>query len=339
MSHHQYCKISLQALASGQRHEEYLNREFGNLFGTLAVSPCLPFTRKDFFQRSRECTRGMSISGVQQKLSLAVNKQERVLEPVRVGGEFILKPSPEEFPHAAENEHAAMVSSRLLGIKTALCGLVTFADGELAYITHRFDRDRQKGEKHHQEDLVQGFAMKTVDKYGKSYEEAGLLVKELTGHKMAAVLDMVKRVMHAYLIGNDDLHLKNLSVQRKVGNRSLYYDQLTPNYDCLFTGVFPGTDRSGFLALDLTRAETDGDFSSHYQRYGCYTGQDFLNLGRSLGLRSQPIVRFIRIIQDNEAQLCSLIERCFMPPDMKAAAIKTVKERLNAIRTIEAAVL
>lgn len=49
-----------------------------------------------------------------------------------------------------------MLSGKLLGISTADCGLLSFADGELVYITRRFDRN-DGDSKLHQEDLVQGF--------------------------------------------------------------------------------------------------------------------------------------------------------------------------------------
>ncbi len=39
-------------------------------------------------------------------------------------------------------------------------------------------------------------------------------ILEVTNGKQAAALDFVRRVILAYVTGNDDLHLKNISVQR-----------------------------------------------------------------------------------------------------------------------------
>lgn len=55
----------------------------------------------------------------------------------------------------------------------------------------------------------------------------------------APVLDMIKRAMLAYVMGNDDLHLKNLSLRRAAADaRYSRYDLLTPNYDGLFCDGF-----------------------------------------------------------------------------------------------------
>ena len=59
------------------------------------------------------------------------------------GGMYILKPNPEAFPKASENEHCAMLINWLLGIETTCCGLISFPDGELSCITRRFDRDKK----------------------------------------------------------------------------------------------------------------------------------------------------------------------------------------------------
>ena len=121
------------------KHPGYRDADFRSLFGSLKVSPQLPYSRSEFQQNSVKYIKGMSISGVQQKLSLKIDQDYRLI-PVSEGGQYILKPSPEEFPNAAENEHAAMITSNLLKTETAACGLVSFSDGELAYITKRFDR-------------------------------------------------------------------------------------------------------------------------------------------------------------------------------------------------------
>ena len=72
------------------------------LFGTKKTIGQLSFSRKEFFTKGPGHMKGMSISGVQQKLSLVINRTNE-FEIVCQGGEYILKPSPESFPHAAES--------------------------------------------------------------------------------------------------------------------------------------------------------------------------------------------------------------------------------------------
>lgn len=337
----QYCKISLKPLSARETEAGYKAAALRNLLGSTKVSPHLPFSRSEFFQNSRQHSRGMSISGVQQKLSLKIN-EERQLAPTSGGGEYILKPSPETYPNAAENEHAAMRLSELLGIETAQCGLVDFADGEFAYITKRFDRITEKkggGGKVHQEDLLQCFNMPSEGKYSKTYEEAGKLIQEVTGGKQAVVLDFVRRVIFAYLIGNDDLHLKNFSVQRLPDNTGLYYNKLTPNYDCLFCEAFntDGNEKGlGQLALGLLLDPEEGDeqFSDAQQHYGYYTGIDFIELAARLGIPEKPIQKFIDQLNRNQSNMLNLIQHSFMPEQMKKRASKLLESRLRALSII-----
>jgi len=331
-----YCKISLRKLDGAEKNPGYHNVEFKKLFGSSKVDPNLTFSRSEFFQSSKQHAQGMSISGIQQKLSLKENEKHKLVATTE-GGQYILKPSPEEYPYAAENEHAAMQVSRLMGIETALCGLVPFKGGELAYITKRFDR-LDDGTKLHQEDLMQCLNLPSNDKYGKTYEEAGKLISDVTSGKQIVVLDFVRRVILAYVIGNDDLHLKNVSVQRLRGNTSHYYDNLTPNYDFLFCDAFRTESTGlGFLALGLLHDQNGGGefFTDMYRHYGYYTGCDFLELGRRLNLQEKPIRSFVKKLAENQNKITDLISHSYMPDEMKVRASSLVKSRIHVMQRLE----
>lgn len=332
----EYCKISLKKLTGKQNKPGYHNTEFKALFGSMKVNPCLPFSRSEFFQSSKQNIQGMSISGVQQKLSLKQNEKHTLVATAE-GGEYILKPSPEAYPNAAENEHAAMQVSQLMGIDTAQCGLVTFEGGERVYITKRFDRHRD-GSKLHQEDLMQCADLPSENKYDLTYEDAGKLIDKVTHGKQAAVLDFVRRVILAYVTGNDDLHLKNISVQRLPDNTNPYYDKLTPNYDCLFCDAFNGKEKGmGLLALGLLHDTeySDEHFTDMCNHYGYYTGYDFLELGRRLGLQEKPIRTFIAKLKTNQKKITDLISHSYMPDIMKDRATQLVESRINAMQVID----
>jgi serine/threonine-protein kinase HipA len=158
------CRSTLQTIKNG-----YFSKKAAiELFGVIQPIVHLSFSRSEFFTEGSKHVQGMSISGVQQKLSLKISNND--FEIVSTGGEFILKPSPESFPYASENEHCAMALSAEVGINTALCALLCFADGENVYITKRYDRSKEG--KLHQEDLAQAFDIPSSEKYTKSYEEA-----------------------------------------------------------------------------------------------------------------------------------------------------------------------
>lgn len=321
-----YCKISLKEVTKTSKYPDYQNSAFTNLFTSLRVNPTLSLTRSAFKRESVRYTKGLLISGVQQKLSMTINARHEI-EPVSTGGRYILKPSPEEFPHAAENEHTAMLSGKLLGISTADCGLLNFADDELVYVTRRFDRIDDDS-KLHQEDLVQGFDMQSDNKYDRSYEEAGALILDMTNGRKTVVLDYLQRIVHAYLVGNDDMHLKNTSLQKNAENSTRFYDRLTPNYDCLFANTFENRDVGDFLALDLF---ADG-FSERFEEYGFYTGHDFLELARRFGISEKPVRSFVNEIEVKMPELLAMIDHSYMPDAMKAAARDQVIDRLRALQ-------
>ena len=326
------CLATLKPISGREAKVGYSRKGLMQVFGTSKVTFPLSFDRREFFAKSRQYSKGLSISGVQQKLSLRLDRDANELVVTGEGGEYILKPSPEEYPNAAENEHAAMLASRILGFETAQCALVPFSSGELAYLTRRFDR-LEGGDKRPQEDLLQIGGYPSKAKYDVSYEHAGELVHQATGGKRAVLLDLFRRVLFAYAIGNNDLHAKNLSLQTTVGSRSRFYDKLTPNYDVLFVQAFDNTRDGQFLACDLlTDPETgEEEFTEPFQEYGFYTGYDFLELGRRYGLPEKAVIKAIRQQVDSQGDIVDLIQNSYMPDDMKREAKELVIGRCTAI--------
>lgn len=328
------CLASLKPLTTAERKVGYKKSALRQLFGTQRVSLPLSFSRKDFFQCSAKSALGMSISGLQQKLSLRLDEKTGLLAPASQGGEYILKPSPEQYPHAAENEHAGMMASRLMDIQTAECGLVAFSDGELAYLTRRFDR-LPGGVKVHQEDLLQIGGLQPDRKYDPTYEAAGAIIHMATNGKRVALRDLFKRVLLSFVIGNNDLHMKNLSLQKAQGQRGQYFDHLSPSYDVLFVQAIPALKEGTFLACGLLRDPDDDDefFTSAFERYGYYTGYDFTEFGRRLEL-PEKLVRSLLLEQiSKKDDLLALIDNSYMPAAMKGEARALVSDRIAMIAT------
>ena len=319
------CQSTLKEIKSGY----FSTQAIRDLFGGITPNSILPFSRSDFFTEGPQKSKGISISGVQQKLSLKLLSSGE-FEIVSIGGEFIIKPSPESYPHAAENEHCSMVLSRTFGIETAQAGLVQFTDGEFVYITRRYDRDGDK--KHHQEDLLQGFNLPSKDKYSKSYEEALELAYRMSGGKLSVVRDLFSRILFSYVIGNDDMHLKNMSLIRNYESKSHLYDSLTPNYDQLMTHAFENHSTLGVLAIDLLKQEIDGDFSDAYNKYGFYTASDFYILAEETGLRKTVVDKLFKKLFSLEDTFIEIVNRSFMPQDMKERSIALISDRIKAVK-------
>ena len=322
------CRATLIKIESGT----FSKKAIKDFFNKKDPIDKLTFSRSDFFKESSKFVEGMSISGVQQKLSLILNN-DNVFEIVSTNGTYILKPSPESFPFAAENEQCAMAISRFIGIDTAYSANIQFSDGEEAFITKRYDRIN--GVKLHQEDLAQGFNLQSEDKYTKSYEEALALARLMSGGKLSVVKDLFNRIVFAYLIGNDDMHLKNMSLIKTSENITRYYDGLTPNYDQLFVHAFPNPSKLEVLALDLLKEENDGIFTKVYEKYGFYTGHDFYELGTRAGLRLPVIKKILNTYFQKETEIIEIIQNSFMPIEMKERAILLFQDRIKALKILQ----
>jgi serine/threonine-protein kinase HipA len=321
------CLISLKEIQKPGKHPGYLDGSYKRLFGSLNVEPVLSFDRKDFMTEiAQTYTKRMSISGVQQKLSLKVADNQLV--PTETAGRYILKPSPERYPEASENEHLTMLIGAHFGIETPPCGLIRFSDGEPAYIVMRFDRVAER--KLHQLDMSAAFELQR-DKEGrykheKSYEEVAVKIREVCGGKLAPVRDFFFRLLKTFLVADGDHHLKNISVLMSAPNRVGSYDGLSPQYDSLNTRpYFPDED---VFALDFL---ANDDYTPEYEKLGFYTRFDFGELGRRIDLTDRAIDSVYHSVKERYAGVHDLVDASHLSVTMKTQYRKIVAERYKML--------
>ncbi len=163
-----------------------------------------------------------TIPGVQEKVSAAM-----ISLPVRAERACLLKLNPPDLPRLVENEHFFMTAARACQLRAADVRLVHDRDGRSGLLVTRFDR--VGGEKIHQEDMCQLLDLYPADKYRLSMRDA-LEALEVCSAPRIERLRLLRLVAFSYLIGNGDLHGKNVSV-RIVDGRT----ELTPAYDLLST--------------------------------------------------------------------------------------------------------
>ena len=99
----------------------------------------------------------MSISGVQEKYAVLLQKNKLRLINENEKGTHILKPTPgagKKPDQMPANEHLTMqIARQVYGIETAENAIIFFNDGKPAYITKRFDV-KDDGSKLAQDDFV-----------------------------------------------------------------------------------------------------------------------------------------------------------------------------------------
>jgi len=188
----------------------------------------------ELFEQNRKLT---SISGVQEKFSVLLekNKLRLIIEGER--GIYILKPipgtgkKPDQMP---ANEHLTMqIARQIYGIETAENALIFFKNGSPAYITKRFDV-KDDGTKLAQDDFA-SLAGRTPQTHGEHYKYLGnyldlfqLMQTHLSTYKLEAP-KLLKILVFNYLFSNGDAHFKNFSLlETPMGDY-----RLSPAYDLL----------------------------------------------------------------------------------------------------------
>ncbi len=243
-------------------------------------SPAFNPKMDELFEENRK---RMSISGVQEKFSVLLDKNKLRLVNEGERGTYILKPIPGVGKRPGQmpaNEHLTMqIARQAYGIETAENALIFFKNGTPAYITKRFDV-KEDGSKWAQDDFA-SLGGRTPQTHGDQYKYAGnylelfeLMQKYLTAYKIEAP-KLLKLLLFNYLFSNGDAHFKNFSIlETPMGDY-----RLSPAYDLLNSrihvddkdfalddGLLPANKASGKIALQFARlAESAGIGEKSYR--------------------------------------------------------------------------
>lgn len=286
------------------------------LFGGKKVSHVLPY---DTPQTDEEATalfienrRRISISGVQEKVSMVLDGNTLRLTRPGEAGTYILKPIPRDVKKAGmapANEHLTMqIARQVYDIPTAENALMFFPDGTPAYFTKRFDL-KLDGTRWGNEDFAT-LAGKTSDnagsdfKYDSSYEEAGLLLQRYAPAWRVEVEKYFALVVFNYLFSNGDAHLKNFSLLETATGDYL----LSPAYDLLNTRLH--VDDTDFALVKGLFA--DG-FKSPAWKKNAHPGKaDFAEFGWRIGVGETRIEKLLQPFLTKQPMVETLIGRSFL---------------------------
>lgn len=222
-------------------YDTYSRTALNRVFQGKKVNHLLPYyspasnpETDELFEENRK---RMSISGVQEKFSVLLEKNKLRLTSEGERGTYILKPvpgagrKPDQMP---ANEHLTMqIARQVYAIETAENALIFFSNGQPAYITKRFDVGTD-GVKLAQDDFA-SLAGRTPQTHGEHYKYLGnylelfqLMEKFVPAYKLEAP-KLLKLLMFNYLFSNGDAHFKNFSLlETPLGDY-----RLSPAYDLL----------------------------------------------------------------------------------------------------------
>lgn len=294
-----------------------------NLFRGKKVSHLLPYEQP---QQSEEVAgqfienrKRISISGVQEKLSLLLEKN--VLRLTREGeqGTYLLKPIPGDLKKVDQvpaNEHLTMqIARQVYGIHTAANAMIFFKDGTPAYITKRFDVKEGKHtltgqqEKWGEEDFAT-LAGKTKDnaganfKYEYSYEEMGYLVQKYVPAWRVEIEKYFSLVVFNFLFSNGNAHLKNFSLLESTKGDYL----LSPAYDLINTRLH--VDDTDFALNKGLFA--DGYKSETYKKSAHPGKKDFMELAKRIGVAESRVEKLLNPFLEKQPFMETLVSHSFL---------------------------
>ena len=274
----------------------------------------LSFTSQELRQEASARASKMSIQGVQPKLSARLQVKEQCFALVDSGGQYILKPQTADYLQVPENEDLTMRLASLVGIEVPLHGLLYGQDREKTYFIKRFDRIGRKG-KIHVEDFAQLGGRNRETKYRASMEQVAKLIESFCTFPAVEKVKLLRLTLFSFLVGNEDMHLKNFSIIRNGDVISL-----TPAYDLLNTTiVLPQPEEE--LALPLNAKKNK------------LKRQDFLDYfgKKRLGLPDRVIEKMLTDFVKVRSEWEILAGKSFLSDDMKGKYLKILDDRFARI--------
>lgn len=287
-----------------------------NLFNGKKVSHILPYDppqqSEEVAEQFMENRKRISISGVQEKLSFTLEKNQLRLTKEGEQGTYILKPIPRDLKRIDQvpaNEHVTMqIAKQVYGLNTAECAMIFFRGGSPAYITKRFDV-KDDGSRLGKEDFA-SLAGKSKDtagpdfKYEYSYEEIGLLIQKYVPAWRVEIEKYFSLVVFNFLFSNGDAHLKNFSLLESSIGDYLF----SPAYDLINTKLH--VDDSDF-ALDKGLF-ADEYKSAEFKKNGHPSKTDFAEFALRIGVTESRIEKLLSPFFEKQNPVETLVSHSFL---------------------------
>ena len=284
-------------------------------FGTEEV-PVLDYTCEDLEKLAIQVIKDQtSLTGVQPKLSLHLNKHEgsQRLTIVGLWGSFICKPQTVQFKQMPETEDLTMHLAESARIDVVPHTLMRMADNSLCYLTKRIDRSGT-GEKVAMEDMCQLTERQTEHKYKSSYERIAKAIVQYSSMPKMDVTNFFEVILFSWITGNNDMHLKNFSLYEPIDG----IIRLTPAYDMLNAVILNPKDDEE-LALTLNGKQKK------------LNRQDFILSGMTMGVGQKTIERLILKYVKLLPEMAEVIDRSFLNDEFKDKYYRVIHERIGRL--------
>lgn len=284
-------------------------------FGTKEV-PSLDYTLEEIDSLASQVIKEQtSLTGVQPKLSLNLNKHEgkRRLTIVGLWGGFIMKPQTDAYLQLPEVEDLTMHLAEVARIDVVPHSLMRMADDSFCYVTRRIDRT-SKGEKIAMEDFCQLTERQTEYKYKSSYETIGKTILRYSSVPKMDLTNFMEVLLFSWIVGNNDMHLKNFSLYEPKEGKP----RLTPAYDMLNAAIVNPRDREELaLTLNGRKSKIEAD--------------DFVKAAKTLGLPDNVMPNLFAKYKAHAEKFITCIMDSFLMEELKDAYVELIRRRIEKL--------
>jgi len=274
----------------------------------------LDLSHEDQLRQARLRADKMSVQGVQPKLSAVLKIKEGRFEIVDQDGRWLLKPNPLPYEEVPANEAVTMSMAAAAGIHVPTHGLVPAIDQSRVYFVRRFDRIG-RSQKLHLEDFAQLSGATRDTKYESSLERVATLIETHCTFPAIEKPKLAKRLLFCFLTGNEDMHLKNFSLQVDEGTVSL-----SPAYDFLNTTLVleDALEESALSLMRKKRKLTRKLWIDYFCR-------------ERLGLPETLVKKTLSEITSAVPTWRRMLDSCFLTPPRQEAYQDLVTRRLEIL--------
>ena len=306
------CLYCYKELADGEVdfHKGCCKRFFG-----IPEAPELPYSLDELDTLAAQVIQSQTtLTGVQAKLSLHLDRNDdsKRLTIVGLWGDYIFKPQTQSYKTLPENEDLTMHLAEIAKIKVVPHTLIRLKDGTLGYLTKRIDRSAD-GDKIPMEDMCQLTERQTEYKYKSSYEQIAKVIAKYSYAPLLDLTDFYEQVFFSWLVGNNNMHLKNFSLYAPKGKWGL-----TPAYDLLnVTLVNPKDDEE--LALTLNARK------KHIKK------ADFVKAMETSGIAPKVFENIVAKYQKLLPKFNEVIDMSFLDEEDKETYKQSIASRLERL--------
>jgi len=258
-----------------------------------------------------EIEKNLSISCLQPKLSLRLNRKKKCLELTskKKDTTFILKPQLKGFPNLPENEHTCMMIAEHLGVPVLPHCLHKTIDGSIAYIMRLKTKMKDRIVK--QKTFYK--ILSKIDKYSGDLFEIGEKIGQISDIPGLDIQLFFEIILLSFLLGNSDIHFKSFS---------LYYDEkgnarLSPAHDIISSQILiPDTDD---FAISMGGKNRN------------IRGTDFLAFSQQLKIPEKTYTRILLKLFKGKRIIGKLIKNSPLPIEEKIKLSDLINSRFKRL--------